>query len=227
MAECATCGFLAVLDPKAGALDGCGSDYRENGELEYRDTAFQHHRWPICFVSAFPLRKEVRDAMDRDGVYSGDASSVHVVEVLKRNRDECPGFTPWRQGFTPKEHQEMLDRQWRLEFQAQREEADRQWRDQQRKADLEWREEQRRRDLEWRERESRETRKWHWRDFWAVVIATGLIVAGASVAGAWLLRTAPPNTIVQTHDVVVPAPQVNIMVPPPAHLPTPSPQTPG
>lgn len=47
--------------------------------------------------------------------------------VVQQERD-CESFTPWQQGFTPKEHREMLDQQVLREWQAKREDADRQWR---------------------------------------------------------------------------------------------------
>jgi hypothetical protein len=54
------------------------------------------------------------------------------IEFTKRNRleeiqteRECPGFTLWHPGFTPKEHQEMLDQQRLLEWQTEREDSDR------------------------------------------------------------------------------------------------------
>ena len=46
-----------------------------------------------------------------------------VLEVISKDRT-CPkrkqadGFTRWQQGFTPKEHREMLDRERMQEWQA-------------------------------------------------------------------------------------------------------------
>ena len=42
-------------------------------------------------------------------------------------------------GFSPKEHREMMDREWMLKWQADREEADRKWREKQRQEDKQWR----------------------------------------------------------------------------------------
>jgi len=55
---------------------------------------------------------------------------------------ECPDFTPWFLGFTPKEHREILDRQKLLEWQATREDEDRRWRADEAGKDRAWREKQ-------------------------------------------------------------------------------------
>ena len=45
---------------------------------------------------------------------------------------ECTFFTKWQQGFTPKEHREMIDRQAMLKWQTEREDIDKKWQIQQR-----------------------------------------------------------------------------------------------
>ncbi len=41
-----------------------------------------------------------------DSGYSGDA----VLKVIQKDRSDCPEWTPWMRGFSPKEHREMLIR---------------------------------------------------------------------------------------------------------------------
>jgi len=65
-------------------------------------------------------------------------NAEELLSLLQSERD-CAEFTPWCQGFTPKEHQEMLDRQRLLEWQAERENADHRWREDQRKEERRWR----------------------------------------------------------------------------------------
>jgi hypothetical protein len=43
----------------------------------------------------------------------------------------CDEFTEWQQGSSPKEHREMMDRKEMLKWQADREDADKKWREQQ------------------------------------------------------------------------------------------------
>ena len=78
----------------------------------------------ICFVRViqFPIQPRNEELLD----------------LLQRER-ECAEFTPWYQGFTPKEHEEMLDRQRLREWQAKREDEDRRWREDQRKEERRWR----------------------------------------------------------------------------------------
>lgn len=51
----------------------------------------------------------------------------HFLEVTNKDR-QCELFTKWRQGLTPKEHQEMIDREWMIKHQEEREDADKRWR---------------------------------------------------------------------------------------------------
>jgi len=52
-----------------------------------------------------------------------------VLEVITKDRPECEGkFTPWQQGFAPKEHREMLDRQELRNWEAAQRHEDRRWR---------------------------------------------------------------------------------------------------
>ncbi len=86
-----------------------------------------YERSPICFATAWDLRDEVTEA-----------NPDELLRVFQRNRD-CSSFTPWQQGFTPKEHREMMDRERARQWQAERERADRDWRRQQRRDDVRWR----------------------------------------------------------------------------------------
>lgn len=115
--ECADCGFLtARLVDDFTFFAELDEDFRESGL--HRNALFGD---PLCFMRRRLIGPE----------YDG-----HVVEYQANNDDEiradywyqelwidllhlpipCSDFTPWKQGFTPKEHWEMLDRQWRLEF---------------------------------------------------------------------------------------------------------------
>ncbi len=100
-----------------------------------------------CSDCGFLLDRQRRDTRE---ALSGGISSVppaHREDGLpvdpKENLYEwqinverlCPtsadgkhlGFTKWQQGFTPKEHREMLDRQWMLDREERRDKEMREW----------------------------------------------------------------------------------------------------
>ena len=58
-----------------------------------------------------------------------ETNALFAVEhVIGKDRDCKDDFVRWRQGFSPKEHREMMDRERMLRWQAEREEADRSYR---------------------------------------------------------------------------------------------------
>ncbi len=94
--KCEECGFLCIRE--GGHLMEADAEYRKivtGGGLESRAA-------PLCFARAFPLAQEYEEAL-RVKKYPVWA----LGEVLRKERP-CLSFTPWHQGFTPKEHREML-----------------------------------------------------------------------------------------------------------------------
>lgn len=63
--------------------------------------------------------------------------SIKFHDAINKER-QCEGFVKWSQGFTPKEHQDMLDRQWKVEYERRRDQEDREWRDRKDKEDRRW-----------------------------------------------------------------------------------------
>ena len=64
------------------------------------------------------VRKFAQDEEIDDG--QGGRTSINWAEHIKvvlNVEKECKHFTEWHRGFTPKEHQEMIDRKWILEYQ--------------------------------------------------------------------------------------------------------------
>jgi hypothetical protein len=153
MVKCADCGYLTMRNIADGGLDEMDSKFRETGEPpEHFDarvpvsfSPYGYQPLPLCFDLQFPLADEL-------GEKFFDAPVPAVLEVIRKNRD-CPAFTPWQQGFTPKEHREMLDREKMLQWQLDREEEDRRWRDEQRREDQRWRAEQRKHEGRWQLRQ--------------------------------------------------------------------------
>lgn len=139
MVRCVECGYIAVRNVDSNCLDEAGNDFREKGLValgrEHGRNQYQlHERQPVCFVQCYDLRAEIRQAF-----VTGKDETGCVLQVISMER-ECNGFTKWQQGFAPKEHREMLDRRWMLDFQSRRENEDREWREKQRNEDLAWRE---------------------------------------------------------------------------------------
>lgn len=114
---CTYCGFLTQRI-------SVGGGYPEV-EVEERQHGTDH---PFCIAFAFPIRAEVMQAVkdwsqtqlsNPDQRYTANlsytelltrASEVANLDVITRERD-CPEFTPYRPGYSPRETQELIDRQ--------------------------------------------------------------------------------------------------------------------
>lgn len=111
-----------------GELDEVDSAFRATGNPPYRRVEFSggtgtqtsYRHIPICFARAYDLQSEIPGKLPQG---EKDYPAVLVLEVISKDRT-CPkrkqadGFTRWQQGFTPKEHREMLDRERMQEWQA-------------------------------------------------------------------------------------------------------------
>jgi hypothetical protein len=122
MVKCADCGFLAARLKNERVLVDAEESMRQKWDLPKGKNdkgqgieVYEHD--PICFVRVPNFRVE-------SGV------KLQATEAVTRER-ECDRFVLWQQGFTPKEHAEMIQEEARLRWQARREDADKEWRDQQ------------------------------------------------------------------------------------------------
>lgn len=113
MVKCADCGFLAVRSKVNYSLGEATIDFREKGTVAigYDDKGMNphalHELMPLCFASQSYLRDEIkRNNKDKNKNQNDEIKRIINQEI------NCKGFTEWKQGFTPKEHREMLDRQW-------------------------------------------------------------------------------------------------------------------
>ena len=117
MVKCAECGFLAVRNPGTGEPDQATDAYRETGSTQpWGDYDAEYP--PLCFVREYPLQREAsqfrNEIWPEPNIHWPELRSrlIHSTnEVIQRER-ECSRFNLWQQGFTPKEHREMLDRKW-------------------------------------------------------------------------------------------------------------------
>ncbi len=138
MVKCADCGFLAIRAQADGAMRGANTHYRTEGYQGYQTD--QVLPVPHCFVRAHSIHLEplvaggeVR-AVEAESVLKlyneaeEDVTDEAVLGIIKRER-ECSSFTPWLgEGWTPKEHQEIQERRWLLEWQQGQRAEDRRWR---------------------------------------------------------------------------------------------------
>jgi len=126
MVKCADCGFLASRDIETRYLEETEQEIRQEGcPVLMVDTVKIGSKFepPICFMRSPDYRV----------VPFGQIYDHKPVKAEIQRERNCNLFTPWQQGFTPKEHREMLDREKMLKWQAEREDADRAWRERQEK----------------------------------------------------------------------------------------------
>lgn len=119
--RCADCGFLSWIQPETRELVGCDQYFRNTGGMANTVVARSYDSGPICFARAVNLKEEADrvEVPDRDGPGTSRVVNLAVLN-LRRN---CPKFVVWHQGFTPKEHAEMVreeeqsrrDHEWRKE----------------------------------------------------------------------------------------------------------------
>ena len=117
MVKCSECGFLASRNVQTRRLEETELEIRSEGALSIAwntEKPFDKYEPPICFMQA-PDFKAI--PYSTDVTYNRDKVSKEVYDEIQRDR-ECEFFTKWRQGFTPREHREMLDRQEWREWQA-------------------------------------------------------------------------------------------------------------
>lgn len=175
---CAACGFLAIRHRWNRSLIEAEPDFRRCAAIPRSHGSIEEHeRIPVCFAGAL----EFSTLITRD-----DASGILPVIQKPRN---CDSFTAWKHGFTPKEHQEMLDREWLLKFQTEREDADRRWRQECDERDKAWRERQDKDEHAWRERQAATEERRHRVN----LIVMGLLTIIAGLVGAAIQADWIPN----------------------------------
>jgi hypothetical protein len=114
--KCSDCGFLSLRNLETNTLDEADEDCRKSGAV-YKN---KYPQPPICFKNAFDLRTEIGSS----GSVPEDATNT--LKVLNKDR-ECLKHTLWKPGYTPKEHQAMIDSESLLRFQEEQRERDRAW----------------------------------------------------------------------------------------------------
>lgn len=145
MRKCSECGFLAVRRLKDLVIEEASDLFRENATIQSHGNVNLHDEYPVCFMRVISFRK----------IIDQKTSRPEVAAEIKTERP-CDEFTEWIQGSSPKEHAEMIQQKALLDYQRQREQDDKAWRERQATQDHAWRTQQAEREREWR-KEDRHT----------------------------------------------------------------------
>jgi hypothetical protein len=133
VARCSECGFIAARVWETGEFREIDDKRRDSGELKSGFGNFDPI--PICFVNCFNIKEEVEvlrkvahdePTQNSIGEWIEPHWANHVKQVLNKDR-VCGSFIKWQWGFTPKEHREMMDRQFLMEMEEKRRKSDRKW----------------------------------------------------------------------------------------------------
>ena len=159
MVKCADCGFLAVRNIETRELDSPDHQYRSTGTIPV--SLLKHNRQlyeerPVC------IRKSP------DFPYNPDEDSPDTPrrEAIVQTEHGCVLWGEWQPVLTPKEHRELLDRQWVI--------------DREERSDKEMRAREDRRDAEVRRLQER----LHNRELWIIGGLATIALVGGSIAAA-------------------------------------------
>lgn len=138
MVKCKDCGFLSLVRRENGELASANASYCTEGFQAYqRDEVFPV---PNCYVREHAIHLEPLEA---EGIYvklvgempglislenkeGADVTDLVILKNIGRER-QCEKFTNWLQGFSPKEHMEMLDKQFIMEREDRRDKDQKEW----------------------------------------------------------------------------------------------------
>ena len=62
-----------------------------------------HENTPRCFRRTYPLQGEI------SFVYDGERGLIEAVQATIHKERQCPSFKKWEQGYSPKDHQDMIN----------------------------------------------------------------------------------------------------------------------
>ncbi len=159
MVKCAECGYLAQHVYRGSIPEGfidVEENSRETGSLptvpfslrftpigqpDLTPEKMSGDNFPTCFSRAFQLGNETVTRYAE--IYAAEKGTMAnaVKEVIHKDR-ACNQFVKWERGFTPKEHREMIDREYLQKHQDERDNADKLFRQQMANDERIWRETQ-------------------------------------------------------------------------------------
>ena len=107
MVKCANCGFLAQRHKDTRELLDAEEGLRKKGDVPRQsvgDGPFARTSRPPYVYDCIPLCARLQIEFPQE----------NAIETIQEER-ECREFMQWHPGFTPKEHLEMLNRQFLME----------------------------------------------------------------------------------------------------------------
>ena len=126
MVKCIDCRYLAARHHETRLLEEVEEDYRNNGVSPNTTVGYKHgigiavYDEPVCFMRCYDLKAEY-------GEIKPPGLRKDLLSTLRKDR-ECNCFTKWKQGFTPKEHRDIMDREKMIEWQHKERRSDVKWR---------------------------------------------------------------------------------------------------
>lgn len=101
--KCADCGLVSLRHTGTFEFLEVDRDWRRSAD-RHGPLGTAAETYPKCFVHEQDIRTECVDERRRRG--DGPEAGI-VLEIISRDR-ECARYFEWRQGFSPKEHVEMI-----------------------------------------------------------------------------------------------------------------------
>jgi hypothetical protein len=141
--KCANCGLLAMVGENQAFIEA---------PMRTRKEGLQPWKVinPHCFVDAYDLPNEFKETEYRE-----KNPQRRLLIVLDEERD-CKRFAQWKQGYTPKEHNDMIQSEALREANERAQQVMRDWQGEQRRLDAERQDKQRRADQERQDKQRQE-----------------------------------------------------------------------
>jgi hypothetical protein len=115
MSKCSECGLLAARIKDTREIQEVEQEWRETGEPPLENNHAIYEYPPFCLMSRAKFGS-IPKGLNTSGVLGWDK----LFEEFQKER-ECGDFTRWCQGYSPKEHQEMLEKTQLLKWQERQE----------------------------------------------------------------------------------------------------------
>jgi hypothetical protein len=123
--HCDTCGFLVMRVWGDTVFYEATQEYREKGVDV--GASGSSSRPPLCIVLAARLDKEVEEHTRERAGPNMSNTEYDLLPIIQKPDRDCSKWRKWEQGFSPKEHREMMDRQWMLNMEDKRDTSTREW----------------------------------------------------------------------------------------------------
>lgn len=117
--KCADCGLLAVVRECDYSLAEVPQEFRETGTVNIRTWVQKFHAYPLCVARAVKFQDEHPDGPQR---HAKSINGPELVQPILNKVRSCDSFVEWTQGFSPREHIEMINQEKQIAWEREREE---------------------------------------------------------------------------------------------------------